>query len=133
MYAQARTTDTNIVESVENENDNSNNSDDDSSLGVPLVVLDEQDSSLLPKDKLELPPDGLRWSDKAIQHCFQVAMATHDTRGLCVEWPRPPLGINSNQQRQQQNEDHNQFSIWNPKSLPLPLWAADVVSYPSTT
>jgi hypothetical protein len=101
-----------------------NDSDDSSSLGIPLVVMNDGDVQDKPKipEKMERPPDGLRWKDDAILDCFNLGVTNHFL-DQPTEWVVPSL----------LNRQDNEFlANWKPASLPLPIWAVDSFSHPKT-
>ena len=106
--------------------DDDESNDDDSSLLVHVPLL--QSSAEVSSKILDKPPKGFEWNDNAIMECFELAVKCHDNKNKNDDENKDNDGnpINFEWYPSTQNPvDLHGVSSWQPKQLPLPLWAKD--------
>ena len=116
----------------DNDNNDDESNDDDSSLLIHVPLL--QSTAEVPSKILDKPPEGFEWDDDAILECFELALKSHDQN---IKKNNNNIDDSSDNNHKDdptdfawypptQNPNDNFIpSIWQPKSLPLPIWAND--------
>lgn len=109
------------------DNDENDDDDDDSSMMIHVPLL-ESSSEVTPKI-LDQPPEGFEWNDNAILECLELAIKSHDQDIIInnddddnTASDNPSINYDWYPTAQQTT---NPLASWQPKPLPLPVWAKD--------